>query len=84
MGDVCVGYPCSFRVHHEIEECHPSVRVQSNEVSLLSCGLGALATDSAFPSRFCGRPGSIEDAVGKDQVGSFFERLAADLMALSP
>ncbi len=66
MVDVCIGYPCSFRVHHEIEERHPSVRVHSNEVSLLSYGLGALATGSAFPLRFRGRPGSIEVEVGKD------------------
>jgi hypothetical protein len=39
----------------------PSIAVHSNDVSLLSCALGALATDTAFPITFTGRLAFVEE-----------------------
>ncbi len=77
-GDVWVGCSGSFRFDRAVKQRHPSVRVHSNDVSLLSCGLGALATGEAFPVRFKDRLGFVEDVVGE----SFFDRVAAVVVAL--
>ena len=60
-----------------MKQCHRHVRVHSNDVSLLSCRLGALATGETFPLRIRGRLAFIED-----EVGSLFERVAAVLRVL--
>ena len=39
-GDVYVCCSGSFRVDRAIKEHHPNARIHSNDVSLLSCGLG--------------------------------------------
>jgi len=75
--EVYIGCSGSFRVDRAIKERYPKVRVHSNDVSLLSCGLGALATDATFPLRFRGRLAFVEE-----EVGSFFDRVAAVLVAL--
>lgn len=73
--DVYVGCSGSVRVERAIREHHRLVRAHSNDVSVVNCGLGAVATGRAFPLRFPGRRGSIE--VG---VGSLFRRAAAVLV----
>ena len=77
--DVYVGCSGSVRGERAIRERNPSVRVHSNDVSLVNCGLGEVAAGRAFPLRFRGRLGFIED-----EVGSFFERATAILAARSP
>ncbi len=76
-GDVFVCCSGSFRVDRAIKERHPQVRVHSNDVSLLSCGLGALANGQTFPLTFRGRLDFVEA-----EVSSFTERVAAVLVAL--
>ena len=41
-GDIYVGSSGSFRVYRAIRERDSSVRFHSNDVSLVTCGLGAL------------------------------------------
>ena len=76
-GDVYVCCSGSFRVDRAIKERDPSARIHSNDVSLLSCGLGALATGRTFPLTFRGRLDFVEA-----EVGSFADRVAAVLVAL--
>ncbi len=76
-GDVHVCCSGSFRVDRAIKERHSNARIHSNDVSLLSCGLGALATGQTFPLSFRGRLDFVEA-----EVGSFAERVAAVLVAL--
>ena len=76
-GTVFVCCSGSFRVDRAIKERHPKARIHSNDVSLLSCGLGALATGRTFPLTFRGRLDFVEA-----EVGSFTERVAAVLVAL--
>lgn len=47
-GDVYVGCSGSFRIEQAIRERHPDVRIFSNDVSALSCAIGAAATGSDF------------------------------------
>ena len=75
--DVFVCCSGSFRVDRAIKERHPNARIHSNDVSLLSCSLGALAKGQTFPLTFHGRLDFVE---GK--VSSFAERVAAVLVAL--
>ena len=76
-GDVYVCCSGSFRVDRAIKERHPSARIHANDVSLLSCGLGALAKGQTFPLTFRGRLDFVEG-----EVSSFAERVAAVLVAL--
>ena len=76
-GDVYVCCSGSFRVDRAIKERHPNARIHANDVSLLSCGLGALATGRTFPLTFRGRLDFVEA-----EVSSFTERVAAVLVAL--
>lgn len=75
--EVYVGCSGSFRVDRAIKARHPLVNVHSNDVSLVSCGLGALATNASFPLRFSGRLAFVEA-----HVDSFRDRVAAVLVAL--
>ena len=76
-GDVHIGCSGSFRVERAIGQRHPNARLHSNDVSLLSCGLGALGMGQTFPLTFRGRLDFIEG-----EVSSFTERVAAVLVAL--
>jgi len=57
---VFVGCSGSFRFDRAVRDVHPTVAVHSNDVSLLSCSLGALATGAEFPIAFKGRLAFIE------------------------
>ena len=59
--NVFVGCSGSFRFDRAVRDVHPSVRVHSNDVSLLTCSLGALATGTEFPLAFKGRLAFVED-----------------------
>jgi hypothetical protein len=61
--EVFVGCSGSFRFDRAVKDVHPAVRVHSNDVSLLSCSLGALATGAEFPIAFSGRLAFIEEAL---------------------
>jgi hypothetical protein len=61
--EVFVGCSGSFRFDRAVKDVHPSVRVHSNDVSLLSCSLGAAATSTEFPIAFTGRLAFIEEAL---------------------
>ena len=58
--EVYVGCSGSFRFDRAVKGVHPSVNVHSNDVSLLSCALGALATGTEFPIAFTERLAFIE------------------------
>jgi hypothetical protein len=60
---VFVGCSGSFRFDCSVKDVHPTVAVHSNDVSLLSCSLGALATGGEFPIAFKGRLAFIEDMI---------------------
>jgi hypothetical protein len=76
---VFVGCSGSFRLERAVKALHPTVTVHSNDVSLLSCALGALATGAEIPIRFIGRLAFIEDALaGRD----FAARVGAIEVAL--
>ncbi len=77
--EVYVGCSGSFRFDRAVKAVHPSVRVHSNDVSLLSCSLGALATGAEFPIAFTGRLAFIEAAL---QGQPFKARVAAVEVAL--
>ena len=51
---VFVGCSGSFRFDRAVRDVHPTVAVHSNDVSLLSCSLGALATGDRVPDRVQG------------------------------
>ncbi len=61
--EVFVGCSGSFRFDRAVKDVHPSVAVHSNDVSLLTCSLGALATGAGFPIKFKGRLAFIEEAL---------------------
>lgn len=60
---VFIGCSGSFRFDRAVRDVHPTVAVHSNDVSLLSCSLGALATGGEFPIAFKGRLAFIEDMI---------------------
>jgi hypothetical protein len=60
-GDVFVGCSGSFRFDRAVHDVHPGVRVHGNDVSLISCSLGALVTGAPFPMTFKGRLAFMED-----------------------
>jgi len=69
----------SFRVDLAVKAAQPEARVLSNDVSLLSCALGALLTGGALPFRFVKELAGIEDAlVGR----GYLERIAGLLVAM--
>jgi hypothetical protein len=76
---VFVGCSGSFRFDRAVKDVHPSVLVHSNDVSLLTCSLGALATGGAFPLTFTGRLAFMEAALAGR---SFLDRVAAVEVAL--
>ena len=49
-GDVYVCCSGSFRVDRAIKERHPNARIHSNDVSLLSCGLGRAGQGPDVPA----------------------------------
>lgn len=57
---VFVGCSGSFRFDLAVHQAHPKVRVHSNDVSLLSCSIGALAIGKPLAMRFTGRLEWIE------------------------
>ena len=61
--EVFVGCSGSFRFDRAVKDVHPSVLVHSNDVSLLSCSLGALATGTELPITFTGRLAFIQEAL---------------------
>jgi hypothetical protein len=69
---VFVGCFGSFRFDRAVKDVHPTIAVHSNDVSLLSCSLGALgalATDGEFPIAFKRRLAFIEELlVGRVHV----------------
>ena len=82
IGDWGAVYCCcsgSFRVDRAITARWPGLAVHSNDVSLLSCGIGAAATGGRFKIGFTGRLGFIE---GHLKRKGFKARLAALLVAL--
>lgn len=75
--DVFVCCSGSFRVDRAVKQAHPGLRVHSNDVSLLTVGLGRLLTGEPHAFRFTGRLAFIEDL-----DPSPVERMAALLVAL--
>lgn len=76
--DVFVCCSGSFRVDRAIKARFPEIRVHSNDVSLLSCALGALATGGEFAIRFKGRLEFLEEHLVQ---ATFARRVAAVLVA---
>jgi hypothetical protein len=73
-GDVYVGCSGSFRFDCAVHEKFPTVRVHSNDMSLLSCSIGALAAGEPFPLSFHGRLAFLEDHLTD---APFIRRVAA-------
>jgi len=77
-GDVYVGCSGSFRFDRAVKMRHPGCRVYSNDVSLLTCSIGALAMGREFEIRFKGELEFVEAAIaGLD----FRARVAAVMVA---
>ncbi len=77
-GDVYVGCSGSFRFDRAVKMRHPGCRVYSNDVSLLTCSIGALAMGREFDIRFKGDLEFVEPAIaGLDFRG----RVAAVMVA---
>jgi hypothetical protein len=76
---VFVGCSGSSRFDRAVGDVHPTVAVHSNDVSLLSCTLGTLATGGEFPIAFKGRLAFIEDLIAGQH---FMARAAAVEVAL--
>jgi hypothetical protein len=64
-GEVFVGCSGSFRFDRAVKARHPTVKVHSNDVSLLSCSIGALATGAEFDIEFVGDLAFVQDVVGE-------------------
>jgi hypothetical protein len=62
-GDVYVGCSGSFRFDRAVKMRHPGCRVYSNDVSLLTCSIGALAMRREFAIRFKGQLEFVEEAI---------------------
>ena len=76
--DVYVGCSGSFRFDRAVKMRHPGCRVYSNDVSLLTCSIGALAKGREFDIRFKGALAFVEAAMaGQD----FRSRVAAVMVA---
>jgi len=77
-GDVYVGCSGSFRFDRVVKMRHPGCRVYSNDVSLLTCSIGALAMGREFEIQFKGVLEFVEPLmVGRD----FRTRVAAVMVA---
>jgi hypothetical protein len=76
--DVFIGCSGSFRVDRAVKMRHPQVRVHSNDVSLLTCSIGALAMRREFDIRFKGALQFVEEML---QDASFETRVAAVMVA---
>ncbi|MBI4291308.1 MAG: hypothetical protein HY661_07515 [Betaproteobacteria bacterium] len=77
-GNVYVGCSGSFRFDRAVKMRHPECRVYSNDVSLLTCSIGALAMGREFPVKFKGALAFVEPAIdGLDFRG----RVAAVMVA---
>jgi hypothetical protein len=75
---VYVGCSGSFRFDRAVKMRHPGCRVYSNDVSLLTCSIGALAMGREFDIRFNGALEFVEPAIdGLDFRG----RVAAVMVA---
>ena len=78
LGDVFVGCSGSFRFDRAVKMRHPGCRVYSNDVSLLTCSIGALAKGREFVIRFKRELEFVEEAIaGLDFRG----RVAAVMVA---
>jgi len=77
-GNVYVGCSGSFRFDRAVKMRHPGCRVYSNDVSLLTCSIGALAMGREFPITFKGALDFVEPAI--DGLG-FRGRVAAVMVA---
>lgn len=75
-GNVWVGCSGSFRFDRAVKIKHPSCKVYSNDVSLLTCSIGALATGREFQILFRDDLAFIEDAI----AGADFKRRVAAVM----
>jgi hypothetical protein len=62
-GDVYVGCSGSFRFDRSVKMRHPSCRVYSNDVSLLTCSIGAIAMRREFEISFKGQLEFVEEAI---------------------
>ena len=78
-GKVFVGCSGSFRFDRAVKQRHWKVEVHSNDVSLLSCGLGALATGKTFDLTFKDRLRFMQTKLKSDD---FRGRVAAVMVAL--
>jgi hypothetical protein len=78
-GDVFIGCSGSFRVDRAIKMRHPQLRIYSNDVSLLTCSVGALAMKREFSISFKDRLQFVEDMLGPN--ASFENRVAAVMVA---
>ena len=77
-GDVYVGCSGSFRFDRAVKMRHPGCRVYSNDISLLTCSIGALAKGREFEIRFKDKLEFVEEAIaGMDFRG----RVAAVMVA---
>lgn len=77
---IWVGCSGSFRFDRAVKDKFPACDVFSNDVSLVSCAIGAVATGETFPIKFTGRLERIE-ALLEDR-GTFEDRVAATFVAL--
>ena len=59
-GDISVGCSGAFRFDGAVKGRFPECRVHGNDVSLLSCALGALLTDAEVEMRFHGEQALVE------------------------
>ena len=73
---VFVGCSGSFRFERALKVQRPEIVLHSNDVSLLSYGVGALAIKAAFPLTFTACLAFIEKRVA---AGDFRRRMAAVL-----
>lgn len=77
-GNVFVGCSGSFRFDRAVKMRHPGCRVYSNDVSLLTCSIGALATGREFDITF---RGELEFAQAAIEGMDFRGRVAAVMVA---
>jgi hypothetical protein len=69
----------SFRVDRALKTAHPLKVVRGNDVSLISCAIGAALTGREFPLKFIGRLEFIES---EHELATFQDRVAALMVAM--
>jgi len=69
-GKVFIGCSGSFRSESVIGARFPDVSIYSNDVSFLSCALGAAATGKSFPVRYTGELDFLEPYAGDDPLSA--------------